>query len=612
MSLRTEIAVIGRLAICMGVIMTAGIAHAQFDPPELGESAAASGSSKVNLGALKEKHKNSLVKVEFTYISNLSTVKLNPTKSEEYYSGSEPPHGSGFFISETDIMTNAHVVEAARRSSIRIKSPATGNVEFQVEVVGLSDSEDLDLAILRLPPDEAARFKHRAGFATIPFLSLGSSEDVKQADSIAIFGYPESSDELKVIEATVTGRQYLKSYGGDWFVGGFKFIEVGPAAVIQPGNSGGPALSAAGEVVGIPARGSGWASEQGWIIPSDIAKHFLKQIYESEAGDKGLILPDLGVYFAENFEGNSVLGDADEDLVVFQSGIVVREVLREGLAERWGVKSGDIIVGFRNEDQRISTAIDFEGNTIVTGKFSTWPPGSAEAASKYSANSEKRHIRELFLMANPGDSITLSILRPGEKGLIEISQKLENVRLLPVPHLGTYQRPDFELWGEFVVQEFNSFNLDRFTVPRKEVRDGGVLVTYVEPNGLASRRGMKVTGSSFWFFMNSMAEDAETMQSSRYRDVTVPWVIVDEVNGKRVSNLAEFRKAVRDSEAAWTAKTNAPGYDPAKKLMMKERYVTIGFRTRGSDGETIRLAPAFPVDEAMETSLELLKNWRGK
>ena len=145
---------------------------------------------EIDLSSLKSRFQDGVVKIEFTAISNKEVTQLNPTKSEEYYSGNEPPHGSGFFISDTEILTNAHVVEQARKGSIRVKTPATGNVEFKVEVVGVGGSEDIDLALLRLPQDELLRLKRRSGLSKVPVLALGDSDQVKQADPLAIFGYP--------------------------------------------------------------------------------------------------------------------------------------------------------------------------------------------------------------------------------------------------------------------------------------------------------------------------------------------------------------------------------------------------------------------------------------
>ena len=547
-------------------------------------------SSDINLAELKQKYQNAIVKIEFTTIINQEETKMNPTKSERYFSDEEPPHGSGFFISESTILTNAHVVEKARSGSIRIKSPATGNVEFKAETVGVGGSETIDIAILRLPEDEILRFKKRAGIDKIPYLEFADSDLVKQADPLAVFGYPQSSDELKLIQAKVTGRQYLKLELGK-FVCGHQFIEVGPGGVVQPGNSGGPALNRDGKVVGIPSRGSGWAFEQGWLIPSNVVLHFLNKIENNEAGQKPMELPKLGITITENFPGTAVWNDAPEDCVIFELGVVIREVTPGSLAEDWGIKPGDIIVGFANKQKNISCALDFEGYRVTTGKMKKWPPtsDSEKVSDSDSAEIEKLHLMELVLKSDVEDDITIWYVRKGKDGIQKLEKKLKYKEPVPLSHLGTFEKPEFELWGDFVAQDFNDFNVPLFEVPVKEILKGGVLVTFAEPNSLASRRGMRpqyrpIFGFSFLFGS----------------EFTTAWIIIDSVNEKPVKNLKELKSALRQAEKKFEEKKSASDYDPARRILMKERYVEISFRTNTKEGEVLQLKPAFPIDEALE------------
>ncbi|MBD3238985.1 MAG: trypsin-like serine protease [Chitinivibrionales bacterium] len=239
----------------------------------------------IDLQQLNDKYRNAVVMVEFTTVSNRTATRLNPTKSENYYGRNDKGgHGSGFFISESEIVTNAHVVDDARRGSITVRSPATGSVRFTVEVVGLGDSRVLDLAVLRLPPDEQLRFRARAGLDRIPHLELGESDGLRQSEPLAILGFPKASDELKVIQAEVTGRQYQR-YGAQDFMVPHQFVEVGPGGVVQPGNSGGPALDREGRVVGIPTLGD-YQGNQGWLIPINLVKRFLPRLRENDQGRK--------------------------------------------------------------------------------------------------------------------------------------------------------------------------------------------------------------------------------------------------------------------------------------------------------------------------------------
>ena len=559
------------------------------------DAPALSSSSEIDLSSLKDRFQNAVVKVEFTALRNKELTKLNPSKSEQYYSGDEPPHGSGFFISESEILTNAHVVEEARRGSIRIKTPATGNVEFRAEVLGVGGTEQIDLAVLRLPDDEVLRLKRRSGLKRIPIMTLGDSDQIHQADPVAIFGYPQNSDELKIIAAKVTGRQYLKIKTGE-FVCQHQFIEVGPGGVVQAGNSGGPGLNRQGKVVGIPARGSGYGSEQGWLIPSNVVSHFLERVRGNETGRKDMELPRLGISLTENFTGNLVWADATEDVVMFELGVMVREVTSGSLASQWGLKAGDILVGFANRQQEISCALDMQGYRVTTSRMSVWPAEGADAAVDAGETSvkgevNKLHLTELVLLSQPGDDVTLWYVRQGSKGIQKIERKFEFVKPVPIAHLGTFEKPDYELWGDFVAQDFNDFNAALFAVPNREILQGGALVTFVEPNSLASRRGMSVVSRDMYGFS----------WTSSYESATT-WAIIDSVNDKPVKNLKQLREALRAAEKSYTDLTEQASFDVSRRSLMKERYVQIGFRTNSNDGQTLRLQPAFPIDEALEVS----------
>lgn len=551
----------------------------------------------MNLSSLKQKYQNALVKIEFTAITNKEETKMNPTKSELYYADEEPPHGTGFFISESEIITNAHVVEEARAGSIRIKSPATGGVEFKAEIVGVGGSETIDLALLRLPADELLRFKKRSGLDTIPTLAFGDSDKVRQADPIGIFGYPQASDELKMIQAKVTGRQYLKISSGR-FVCGHQFIEVGPGGVVQPGNSGGPALNRDGQVVGVPSRGAGYAMEQGWLIPSNIVLHFLDRIRSSNQGRESLRLPKLGISLTNNFAGTAVWTGAPEDCVIFELGTVVREVTPNSLAADWGIKEGDIIVGFANPQKNISCALDFEGYRVITGKMASWPPsdgasppqdGETTATLGAQNESNKLHLSEMVLCSDEKDLITLWYVRKGREGIQQMEHPLQYKEPVPVPHLGTFEKPDFELWGDFVAQDFNDYNVLLFEIPHEEIQKGGVLITFVEPNSLASRRGMQPQYRPSYGFAYMSDYGPRTS-----------WDIIETVNEKPVKSLADLREALREAEKKLEEKKKEPAYDPARRILMKENYVQIGFRTNTSEGSVLHLKPAFPIDEALE------------
>jgi S1-C subfamily serine protease/ATP-dependent 26S proteasome regulatory subunit len=139
--------------------------------------------------------------------------------------GRQSSNGSGFFIgSEGYVVTNAHVVEGCDDPKV-----VSGDVEPAVAKVLARDVEN-DLALLKIDVSS----KHVAMLRT----------GVKVGEEIASFGYP--------LQGTL-------SAGGNFTVGNVSALagmkndsrHVQITAPIQPGNSGGPVVDRAGNVVGV-------------------------------------------------------------------------------------------------------------------------------------------------------------------------------------------------------------------------------------------------------------------------------------------------------------------------------------------------------------------------
>lgn len=579
----------------ISIMMAIAYAGAGAGGPPVSDAASSSIIIRIDVKALNEKYRNAVVRIESTPVMNMEETKLNPRKSESYAGGDEGGvHGSGFFINDSEIITNAHVVEDARQGCLRIKTPATGNMTFKVDVEGVGGRESVDLAVLRVPQDERMRFLKQTGFAVVPVLSFGNSDALRQSDPLAILGYPKVSDELKVIQAEVTGRQYQHEGLQDFFIQ-HQFIEVGPGGVVQPGNSGGPALDASGNVVGIPALGD-YQGNQGWLAPVAIVKEFLGRIRANLAGSIGLNVPTLGVVLAKNSVGSLVLAGAPEDAVIFELGVLIREVFPKTMGERWGLKPGDILIGFANKQRKICCALDFEGYRVVTGKMARWPQ-SKDGVSNLAL--PKTHLCEMIFTSNFGDEVTLWYVRQqsgaggGRDSLRKMTNQVTQDMISALPHVGLYEKPSYEYWGDFVVQDFNEFNVRMFNVPVPEIVLGGVLVTYVEPNSLASHAGLEMS-----------ERDDYRVLHRRYgrREGDNRWYIIEKVNATGINDLKSFRKELRTAEQNYFARKNASDFRPEKKIMYPERYVQFGIRTNTNEGRVLRFNATFPIDEALEFS----------
>jgi len=129
--------------------------------------------------------------------------------------------GTGFIVSEDGyLLTNQHVVSGCASLSVD-GEPASVVAEDAV----------FDLALLRVPALSHAK---PASFAADP---------ARLNSDVTVAGYPlpDLLGGLNVTRGSVTS---LKGMGGDG-------INMQISAPVQPGNSGGPVLNAAGQVVGV-------------------------------------------------------------------------------------------------------------------------------------------------------------------------------------------------------------------------------------------------------------------------------------------------------------------------------------------------------------------------
>ena len=117
---------------------------------------------ELNLEKTEKEYGRAVVKIKFTPIYNLGEIKRDPRQPEDFEVWGDA-HGSGFFINDEGyIITNAHVVDNANRRTIKCQSNSTGNSEFELELIGVGETRNIDIALLRLKPKEMPRFHPRS------------------------------------------------------------------------------------------------------------------------------------------------------------------------------------------------------------------------------------------------------------------------------------------------------------------------------------------------------------------------------------------------------------------------------------------------------------------
>jgi S1-C subfamily serine protease len=174
--------------------------------------------------------------------------------------------GSGFFISDQGyIITNNHVVDGTKDVSI-ILSDGT---EQSATIVGTDPYSDI--AVLKTDGSVPA------------VVTLGNSDLLKPGESVIAIGSPlgDFKNSVTVGVVSATGRSIDTGQG--YTVEGL----IQTDAAINQGNSGGPLVNLAGEVIGVNnmiVRGSGGgnvvAEGLGFAISANTAQAVANQIIE--------------------------------------------------------------------------------------------------------------------------------------------------------------------------------------------------------------------------------------------------------------------------------------------------------------------------------------------
>ena len=277
-------------------------------------------------------------------------------------SGDQTVSGSGFFISDQGyLITNNHVVEGTNSVNIVLSN----GTQEKATVVGTDQYNDI--AVLKTAGKVPAVAK------------LGNSDVLKPGESVIAIGSPlgDFKNTVTVGVVSATGRSIDTGQG--YQIEGL----IQTDAAINQGNSGGPLVDLAGEVIGINTlivrdTGSGAVAEGlGFAIPMDTAQAVANQIMQ-----KG--------YFAHPFLGIGYQPITPEIANAYslpaQWGVYVTRVSADSPASVAGLQQGDII-------------------TQVGGV-------ALDATHSY--------LNSLYTY-KPGDRITLSVMRNGQTQQLQVT-----------------------------------------------------------------------------------------------------------------------------------------------------------------------------------------------
>lgn len=227
--------------------------------------------------------------------------------------------GSGFIISADGyVLTNAHVVAGDGQVTVRL---ADAKREYKAKVIGTD--ERTDIALLKI---EASG---------LPTVKLGKSASLQPGEWVAAIGSPfgfENTITAGIVSAT--GR----SLPAETYV---PFIQTDVA--VNPGNSGGPLINLAGEVVGVNSMiysQTGGYMGVSFAIPIDVAMDVARQLRafgKVTRGRIGVRLQEVTTDLARAFQ------------LPRTAGALVLDVFKGSGAARAAIIPGDVIVRFAGQ-----------------------------------------------------------------------------------------------------------------------------------------------------------------------------------------------------------------------------------------------------------------------
>ncbi len=282
--------------------------------------------------------------------------------------GSSVSAGTGMIItSDGYVLTNKHVVDGAR--SITIITDNNDTYE-NVKLVGTDPTNDV--AILKVNAKD------------LPTVTLGDSKTIIIGQQVIAIGNALGQYQNTITSGIISGLgRSLTAYSSDYSMSEELSDMIQTDAAINAGNSGGPLVNAAGEVIGINTAVSSEGSNLGFAIPISSVKGLIKSVIEeghvtrSYAGVRYFnITPDIAIeYDLPVTSGAYLFTDSSESAVIEGSP-----------AADAGLETGDIIT---------------KVNGISIGRSGSFSSLLGEYA--------------------PGDTVQLEILRDGETKTLKLT-----------------------------------------------------------------------------------------------------------------------------------------------------------------------------------------------
>ena len=333
-----------------------------FAVSQIGVKAQSNGGLDFTFAAEKTVHGVVHIQCETTvqsvFYDDFFSFLLPPQSRERSYQTS----GSGVIISEDGyVITNNHVVQDAETINVVLNDKRS----FVARLVGNDPSSDL--AVIKIEAD---------GLEPLQF---GNSDEVKIGEWVLAVGNPFNLTSTVTAGIVSAKARNINIWGNKMSNAPIEsFIQTD--AAVNPGNSGGALVNLKGELVGINtaiASSTGSYTGYSFAIPSNIVRKVTSDLIQYGMTQKA----NIGVHFAEM---DSKLAEVKGIKSV--RGIYIGYVIKDGAADKAGIKDGDII-------------------TSIDGK---------------SVNSNAE-FNEVLAQHSPGDVVKVAIERDGKPFYFDVT-----------------------------------------------------------------------------------------------------------------------------------------------------------------------------------------------
>ncbi|WP_025596610.1 S1C family serine protease [Burkholderia sp. WSM2230] len=254
-------------------------------------------------------------------VAFISVERRLPVAAPGRERGARSGTGSGFiFTPDGYLLTNSHVVHGATHIQVTLADGA----RFDADLVG--DDPGSDLAVLRIGSPEP-----------LPHVELGESSKLRVGQIAIAVGNP-----LGLAQTVTTGvvsalGRSLRSNSGRMI-----YDVIQTDAALNPGNSGGPLINSAGQVIGVNtaiipgAQSICFATAidtAKWVIMQIFAHGRVRRAYIGVAGTTTPLPRRVQRYFG----------------LSAQSGVHVMEIVKGSPAAAGGLRTDDTIVAIDSQ-----------------------------------------------------------------------------------------------------------------------------------------------------------------------------------------------------------------------------------------------------------------------